>query len=79
MLSGRKYRLGKPTVAMTHEDGKRTMLTVPSDAVIEIVSGPSHSDEDALVKIRWEDKIVSMFAVDIEMRGTPLTGSSATA
>jgi hypothetical protein len=44
-----------------------------------VLSGPSHTDNDALVKVLSNGKIVSMFAVDIAKRGTLLRGESASA
>ena len=79
MFTGRKYRLSNPTLALELVDGKRTAVTVPADAVIEILSGPIHRTEDALVKILWQGKTLNMFALDVEIRGTLLPEQSATA
>jgi hypothetical protein len=60
-------------------DGQRKLHTVPTEAVIEVLSGPTDRRDDALVKVLWNGKIVSMFAVDVDQRGTLLARKSATA
>ena len=77
MFTGRKYRLGNPTLALDFIDDKRVAVTIPAGSVIEVMSGPHHDNDDALLRVRWQDKTVSMFAIDIEMRGTLLPGENA--
>jgi hypothetical protein len=79
MFTGRSYLLGKATLALELVNGARKLHTVPAEAVIQVLSGPSQTDNDALVKVLWNGKIVSMFAVDIAKRGTLLRGESASA
>jgi hypothetical protein len=79
MFTGRRYLLGKATLAIELVDGQRKLHTVPTEAVIEVLSGPTDRRDDALVKVLWNGKIVSMFAVDVDQRGTLLARKSATA
>lgn len=79
MFTGRRYLLGKATLAIELVDGERKLHTVPPEAVIEILSGPTDRRDAALVKVLWNGKIVSMFAVDVDQRGTLLARKSATA
>jgi hypothetical protein len=68
MLTGKKIRLGTETVAIDEVYGKRVAVTVPSGAVLKVVSGQQHSDP--LIDVLWDGRVVQMFAVDIEKRGT---------
>lgn len=79
MFTGRRYLLGKATLAIELVDGERKLHTVPTEAVIEVLSGPADRRDDALVKVLWNGKIVSMFAVDVDKRGMLLARKSATA
>jgi len=40
MLTGKRFALAKPTIAIDTASGKRTVLTIPAEALIEVVSGP---------------------------------------
>lgn len=79
MFTGRRYLLGKATLAIELVDGERKLHTVPAEAVIEVLSGPTDRRDDALVRVVWNGKIVSMFAVDVDKRGMLLARKSATA
>jgi len=79
MFTGRRYLLGKATLAIELVDGERKLHTVPAEAVIEVLAGPADRRHAALVKVLWNGKIVSMFAVDVDTRGMLLAGKSATA
>jgi len=46
-------------------------------AVIKIVAEPSNGN--GMVDVNWEDRIVEMFAVDVEVRGTEVIDQSTTA
>jgi hypothetical protein len=45
--------------------------------MIQVASGPKSGA--GMVKVRWEGRIVEMFEVDVNMRGTEITDRSATA
>jgi hypothetical protein len=79
MFTGRRYLLGKATLAIELVDGEHKLHTVPAEAVIEVLSGPTDRRDDALVRVVWNGKIVSMFAVDVDKRGMLLARKSATA
>jgi hypothetical protein len=79
MFTGRRYLLGKATLAIELVDGERKLHTVPAEAVIEVLAGPADHLDAALVKVLWNGKIVSMFAIDVDTRGMLLAGKSATA
>jgi hypothetical protein len=77
MLSGRRYRLRNPTLALDFVEGRYSALTIPAGAIIEVVSGPAQRNAEALVKIRYQARPVQMFAIDVEMRGELLPGEGA--
>ena len=57
-------------------DGKRVAVTVPSGAVIKIVSGPTSGD-DRMVHALWDGKVVMMFTIDVIERGTEVSATRA--
>ena len=71
MLTGRRFKLENPTMAVDVVDGKRVMVTVPAGAVIKVVSGPI-SEGDRLVDVVWEGRTVAMFTSDLTVRGTEI-------
>ena len=56
MLTGRRFKLEHPTMAIDFVDGKRVMVTVPAGAVIKVVSGPT-SEGDRLVDVGSASRI----------------------
>jgi hypothetical protein len=78
MLTGKRFKLENPTMALDLIDGKRVAVTVPTGATIKVVSGPS-GEGDRLVDVMWAGRTVAMFAYDVGVRGTEITEHSATA
>lgn len=80
MLSGRRYRLERPTLAINGVDstGKRLTSYVPAGAIIKVLSGPTSSG-DRMVDVLWEGKNFSMFAIDVDVRGTEVLDEAASA
>ena len=70
MPNGPQYRITSPTLVLDTVDGKRRPMTVPTGAIVEILPDPIQHVGDAFVKVRWEGRVVDMFAVDISTRGT---------
>jgi len=68
MITGKRYRLNSPTVAIETDDGRRVATTLPSGTTIEVASGPH--DRDTMVHVIWQGRVVAMFAVDLNERGT---------
>jgi len=54
-------------MALDITDGKRVAVTVPTGAVIKVVSGPT-GDGDRLVDVVWDGHTVTMFAFDVTVR-----------
>ena len=78
MLTGRRFRLERPTLAIHGLEGKRQTSFVPAGAIIKVVSGPT-SAGDRMVDVLWDGKIVTMFAIDVDVRGTEVLDGGASA
>ena len=64
---GDRYRLTARTLGVVSRDGRQIMIDVPKDAIVEIVDDPCTAE--AMVPVRWQDEIVTMFVRDIQERG----------
>jgi hypothetical protein len=71
MLSGKRFRLGNPTLALDVVDGKRVAITVPEGSIIKVVAGPT-GEGDRLVDVVWAGRTVAMFSFDVTVRGTEI-------
>jgi len=75
VLTGKSFRLTRPTVAIHLVDGTRTVLSLPANAVVKVLSGPNANgriSERGLIYATWEDCTVALFRVDLEMRGVEI-------
>ena len=75
MLSGRHFRITRPTVGIQLVDGTSGVVTVPADATIQVLSGPNANGQlhdKGLVYVLWEQQTVALFAVDVEARGVEI-------
>ena len=73
MLTGKKFKLERATLAITMVEGRRRAIAIPVGAVIKVVSGPTPGDR--MVDVQWDGKTVEMFAVDVDVRGTEIIGA----
>jgi len=78
MLTGKRFRLERTTLAIDGVNGRRQTSYVPAGAVIKVVSGPT-SAGDRMVDVLWDGKIVTMFVMDVNVRGTEVPDESASA
>lgn len=72
MLIGKLFRLTRATVGIQLVEGTARVLTVPSNAVIRVLSGPDSNGKlpaKGLVYALWEAKTIALFGVDVEQRG----------
>jgi hypothetical protein len=69
VLTGKRFRLESPTLALDIIDGKRVAITVPAGTTIKVVSGPT-TEGDRLVDVVWAGRTVAMFCYDVSVRGT---------
>lgn len=77
MLTDKRYQLRTSTLAIDTVEGKRIAVTVPAEAIIKLVSGPSEGNQ--LVDVLWEGRVVVMFGIDLRVRGTEIMDQSAAA
>jgi hypothetical protein len=68
-MVGRRYRLNTPTLAIMVHDGQHSSVTVSAGAVVQVTAG---LDENRLVEVEWEGKVLLMFAIDLRDRGEPV-------
>jgi hypothetical protein len=73
MLTGKRFKLENPTMALDVVDGKRV-----AGATIKVVSGPV-GEGDRLVDAVWAGRTVAMFAYDVSVRGIEIKEGSANA
>lgn len=79
MLTGKRFRLDRATMACSIVGGKRSAVTIPGGAVIKVLSGPIDRSYNWNIKVLWEGRTVEMFAADVDIRGTEIEEQSATA
>jgi hypothetical protein len=78
MLTGKRFKLDRSTLALGSIEGGRKAVTIPAGAIVKVISGPT-GDGDRMVDVLWESQTVTMFAVDVDVRGTEVRDQSATA
>ena len=66
MLTGQRFKLRNSALAIENVNGVRLRVTVPTRAILKVISGSL--DGDQMVDVLWEDKRVKMFAVDLIAR-----------
>jgi len=71
-LTAKQLRLEQDSPAIGNGDGRRKAVTIPAGSIITVVAEPH--DVDGMVKVRWHDQSLEMFAVDLGMRETEVTG-----
>jgi hypothetical protein len=71
MLTGKRFKLENPTLALHIHEGKRVALTLPKGCIVSVVSGPT-GEGDRLVEVVCDGQVVSVFFLDLKMRGTEL-------
>ena len=64
MLTGTKFRLYRPTLAIEIQNGQAEAITIPAGAELKVLSGP-HPDSDQLVQLQWGDKRIAMFSIAV--------------
>ena len=89
MLTGKRFRLSRPTLGIQLVDGRNSVVELPANAVITVLSGPNANGrvyEKGIVytiweerTVIWEERTVALFAVDVEVRGIEITDRSAKA
>lgn len=66
MQAGTIVKLKTPTFGVLAKNGHREAVTIPSDAVLTILS---RAEGDPMIGVCWDEKNVSMFEIDLRERG----------
>jgi hypothetical protein len=74
MLTGKRFRLERTTLALGQTNGKRQATPIPSEAILKVVSGPR--DSDGLVDVVYDERVFEMFVEDLKARATELEDES---
>jgi hypothetical protein len=69
-MSGDKYRIKTPTIALFLEDGRHVAHMVPEGTVITVQTETFNGDR--LIEVLWAEKNVMMFTQDIRSRGVKI-------
>ena len=69
MLSGKKFRLERCTVALDGIDSHRRMMAIPAGETVEVVSEPTTR---GMVDVLWQGLVLTMFAFDVDVPGTEI-------
>lgn len=70
MLTGKRFKLMRATLALGHSDGKHRAVTIPVGEILKILSEPNAK---GMINVSWDGQILEMFAVDVEVRATETT------
>jgi hypothetical protein len=76
MLTGKRFRLKTDTLAIDSSGEQRLAVTVPAEEIIEVIRGP-RPDDIRMVDVRWNGRVLVMFAEDIQGRGQEITSRKA--
>ena len=60
------YKLRTQTSGVLHDNGRRVMITIPADALLEVMS---ENAADRTMDVVWNDQRIRMFAIDLQQRG----------
>ena len=76
MFTGKRFRLKNSILGIESSDEQRIAIMVPTNAAIEVLSGP-RPDDKRMVDVLWEDRKLVMFAEDITKRGEEVRSASS--
>jgi len=82
VLTGKRFKLSRPTVGIQLVEGKTSVLELPANAVITVLSGPNANGkvhDKGIIYTVWEENTVALFAIDVEARGIEITDRTANA
>ena len=60
------YKLRTQTSGVRCDNGKRVMITIPGDGLLEVTS---ENAAEGTVNVIWNDQHIRMFAIDLQERG----------
>jgi hypothetical protein len=70
-----RFRLNSPTLAVQYCDSGRgvaVLIPVGSEISTAVIPEANGHETASLVKVEWQEKVVSIFLVDLLERGEPL-------
>ena len=70
MLTGRRFRLNTPTLALDETTIARTSVTVPAGSIIDVIDGPK--PDIPLIHVFWEKRWLLMYEQDLVARAEEL-------
>jgi hypothetical protein len=76
MPTGKRFRLKTAVLALETSDGKRIAITVPPEAIIEVMRGPL-LENMWMVDVRWNGRALVMFADDVQEYGQEVSDRAA--
>jgi hypothetical protein len=74
-MGERVFKLNTSTMGILSENNPRSVVIIPANAMITIVAGDTTGD--GLLKIRYRNQELEMFAVDLRTRGERMLRQSA--
>jgi hypothetical protein len=78
MLTGKRYKLNAPTLAIESRGDERIAITLRTGETVEVTAGP-RPDDTRMVDIRWQGRNLTMFLADLYARGDYIGGRTASA
>jgi hypothetical protein len=72
LLTGKRFILKRPTLALEASTDKRSAVTIPAGATIAVLSGPTSKNDTGTLTVEWDSRTLAMFAIDLEKRGTEI-------
>ena len=73
MTTGQVYRLSSATLGILSIDNfQRIPVTVPTNALVTVLDGDINGNR--FVDCEWEGKTLTMFAIDVRVRGEIVSG-----
>jgi hypothetical protein len=76
VLTGKRFKLERATLGVGQIDGKRRTVTIPVGAILKVVS---EANRDGLLSVNWDNQILDMFEIDVDVRGSEIREGSAKA
>jgi hypothetical protein len=69
------FKLSTSTIAILNESAQPRVVRIDANALVTLVDGDTEGN--GFVRVRCEDKVLSIFAVDLRTRGERVWGQSA--
>jgi hypothetical protein len=66
MLTGKRFRLHSPCLAIDETTHQRTSVTLPVDAIIDVIDGPK--PDNPLIRAVWDQKWLLLLEQDVRER-----------